>query len=409
MKDGTRRISPAWLVLPFLSFFAAAPSRQPAKWPLPVEKTSTPAGVGSTAPNFSVSPRGALLSWIEQSGRTALLKYSESDGIRWSPARTAASGANWFVNWADVPSVARLHNGALVAQWLEKSGSDTYAYDVHLSYSIDDGKTWQPSFVPHHDGTPTEHGFVSLFDGAGGGLGLVWLDGRATAGHGTHDGGEMSLRFAAYDARWKQTADLALDARVCECCPTAMAVTADGPLVAYRDRGPSEVRDIQVTRLENGTWTPPVAVHNDEWRVPACPVNGPALSARGRDVAVAWFMAKDDQPRSFLAFSSDAGRTFGDPVRLDDEASLGRVDVELLRDGSAVGSYVEFAGQRAGFRVRRVERNGTRSAPVTIAGLTGNRTSGIPRMALYRDQLMFAWVDREGGTAQVRTARSRVR
>ncbi len=275
-------------------------------------------------------------------------------------------------------------------------------------YSKDDGRTWSPSFVPHRDGTQTEHGFASLFDAPGNSLGLVWLDGRAMKGDhsGGHEGsGDMSLRYLSYGADWKPSAEAALDLRVCECCPTAVAATADGPLVAYRDRGATEVRDIYVTRLENGKWSPPAVVHADDWTVPACPVNGPALSARGRDVAIAWFTAKGDQPRAFVAFSSDAGRTFGSPIRLDDQATLGRVEVELLPDGSAAASYVEFADQKASFRVRRIERSGRKSAPVTVTGIAGNRASGLPRMAIHGRELIFAWVDREGGS-QVRTARA---
>lgn len=388
---------------------AAAPAPQPSSWNLHVQSIPSPAGPQSAQPQLSVSPRGVILSWVERTGATATLKFAESIAGGWSPPKTVASGADWFVNWADVPSVVRLGDGTLVAHWLRKSGADTYAYDVRLSHSKDNGATWSASFLPHHDGTQTEHGFASLFDAPGGGLGLVWLDGRAMkGGHDGHGAGDMSVRFAAFDEQWKQTADAPLDMRVCECCPTTVAITSEGPLVAYRDRSPNEVRDIYVTRLENGTWTKPHAVHNDEWRVPACPVNGPALSARNRDVAVAWFTAKNDEPKSFMAFSTDAGRTFGSPIRLDDEASLGRVDVELLPDGSAAASYVEFAERRAGFRVRRVARDGTKSAPITIAGMTGNRTSGLPRMVLHGDRLFFAWVDRENGSV-VRTARARIR
>jgi hypothetical protein len=149
-------------------------------------------------------------------------------------------------------------------------------------------------------------------------------------------------------------------------------------------------------------------VHADAWRVLACPVNGPALSARGRDVAIAWFAARDDQPQAYVAFSSDAGRTFGSPIRLDDQATLGRVDVELLPDGSAAAGYVEFADKKASFRVRRVERSGARSAPISVAGMAGSRASGLPRMVLNGDELVLAWVDREGGS-QVRTARAVVK
>lgn len=385
---------------------SATPNAQ-GDWTLAVAPLATPAGPESGQPQLTVSSRGVLLSWIERKGPQATLRFAERTSSGWTPAKDVASGANWFVNWADVPSVMRLPNGTLVAHWLQKSGPDTYAYDVRLSKSSDEGKTWSESFLPHSDGTKTEHGFASLFPFQDG-LGLVWLDGRAmTGGHEGHGGGDMSLRFGAYGKDWKQMAETPLDTRVCECCPTAVAVTADGPIVAYRDRSSSEVRDIYVSRLENGKWTDGRPVHDDNWRINACPVNGASLSARGRNVAIAWFAAKDDQPRSFVAFSKDSGRTFGTPVRIDDQASLGRVDVELLPDGSAVASYIEFADQKADFRLRRVTADGLKSAPVTISNVAGNRSSGYPRVAANGRELVFAWVDRSGGS-QVRTAIARL-
>ena len=88
-----------------------------------------------------------LLSWIERAGDLATLKFAERTPSGWSPPRTVATGSDWFVNWADVPSVLRLPDGTLVAHWLQKSGSDTYAYDVRLVRSADKGKTWTPSFI----------------------------------------------------------------------------------------------------------------------------------------------------------------------------------------------------------------------------------------------------------------------
>jgi hypothetical protein len=390
---------------------AQGPASAPA-WPLRIEPIATPAGAQSGQPQLTVSSRGVLLSWIERTGDLAALKFSERTADGWTLPRTAASGNNWFINWADVPSVARLQDGTLVAHWLQKSGADTYAYDVRLSHSTDEGKTWSSPITPHHDGTKTEHGFASLFQVPGAGLGLSWLDGRAmtpgdhggAGGHGTDD---MSLRVASFGLDWNQIAEEPLDLRVCECCPTAVAVTSDGPIVAYRDRSPEEIRDIYVSRLENGKWTKGVAVHQDGWRINACPVNGPSLSARGQAVAIAWFQAKDDKPKAFAAFSSDSGRSFGRPIRLDEEASLGRVDVELLTDGSAVAAHVEYSNQRAHFRIRRVDASGTASQPVTVSSMAANRASGYPRMAQHNGELIFAWTDREGGS-QVRVASARV-
>jgi hypothetical protein len=74
-----------------------------------------------------------------------------------------------------------------------------------------------------------------------------------------------------------------------------------------------------------------VTVHHDGWHLNGCPVNGPALSAseRGATSAPAWFTAPQDEGHVFVAFSQNAGKTFGAPVRVDESGSLGRVDVEL--------------------------------------------------------------------------------
>lgn len=375
------------------------------------QAVATPAAANSAQPQLSVSKRGVLVSWIERSGDLATLKFSERTASGWTAAKAIASGRDWFVNWADVPSALRLPSGAIVAHWLQKSANSTYAYDVRLSYSTDDGKTWSPSFTPHHDGTPTEHGFASLFPMADG-FGAVWLDGRNMKGgeHAEHgDGGAMSVRFARFDHTFKQVEESTVDARVCECCPTTAAVTSEGVITAFRNRSDDEIRDNYVARLVNGKWSTPAAVFNDGWKIAACPVNGPSLSASGANVAMSWFTVKGEQGQAYAAFSQDAGKTFAAPIRVDDGGTLGRVDIELLGDGSALATWIEFAEQRAQFRARRISKNGVRSAPVTIAGIAGSRSSGYPRVAVANGEVVFAWTDSiEGGGLQVRTAAARL-
>ena len=373
---------------------------------------ATPAAAHSSQPQLSVSSRGVLVSWIERSGDLATLKFAERTASGWSAPRTIASGRDWFVNWADVPSVLRLPSGAIVAHWLQKSGPSTYAYDVRLSHSTDEGKTWSASYLPHHDGTQTEHGFASLFP-MGDGFGVVWLDGRAMKAGGDHGGehggGAMSVYFGQFDKTFKQVAEKPVDTRVCECCPTAAAVTAEGVITAYRNRSDEEIRDNFVSRLVNGKWLSPQPVFNDHWKIAACPVNGPALAASGRNVAMTWFTVKQEQGQAYLAFSQDAGATFGAPIRIDDGGSLGRVDVELLPDGAALATWIEFADQTAQFRARRIDRLGTRAAAVTVAGIAGNRTSGYPRAAIANGEVVFAWTESvDGGGLQVRTSAARL-
>ena len=380
-----------------------------ANWSLDVTPLASPAAPNSAQPQLSTLGDRVVLSWIERSGDRASLRFSERTDAGWTEARTVASGTDWFVNWADVPSVIPLQHGSLAAHWLQKSAASTYAYDVRLAFSRDEGRTWSASVTPHHDGTRTEHGFASLFPMPGQGVGVVWLDGRQMK-EGAHEGmdaGNMSLRGAMFAPDGSQASEMLVDDRVCECCPSAAAVTANGPIVAFRNRTSDEIRDIYVSRLVGGKWTEPVAVHHDNWRIAACPVNGPALSANGRDVAIAWFTAVGVEGHVYAAVSSNAGETFGSPIRIDDVGAVGRVDVELLADGSAAVTWIEFADQRSEFRIRRAARNGSRSASLGVSRIASGRSSGYPRLARRGNELLFAWVG-SGEQPQVRTAVAQV-
>jgi hypothetical protein len=372
-------------------------------FPFVIDAVEVPAQGDSGQPQLTGSGGGAVLSWLEQTDTSATLRFSELKSGTWAAARTVASSDTWFVTDADVPAVMRKRDGTLVATTYPSVDPAIEAYDLRVTYSRDEGKTWSPPITPHHDKTKAQHGFASLFDMPDGALGMVWLDGRVPQ--------SVSVYFASFDAGWKQTAESSVNARVCECCPTAAVVTADGPLVAFRDRTNQEIRDIHVTRVEDGTWTEAVPIHADNWRIEACPVNGAALSARGRTVAAAWFTATGNDGHAYAAFSQDSGRTWGDPIRLDDQTSLGRVDIELLDDGSAIATWVEFANERAQLRTRQVRASGERSGAATIAGATERRLRGYPRLARNGSNLVYAWTESGDGPGpqEIRTAVGRLK
>jgi hypothetical protein len=339
--------------------------------------------------------------------------FSERSDGRWTPPQAVVARDDFFANWADLPAVKRLRdaNGTLVAHWLQRTGEHGSGYALQLTRSTDNGATWSPSFSPHHDNTDTQHGFAASFELSAdpAPFGIVWLDGRAMTPAkqpGDDATGEMTLRGTRYNARWEQQADEPIDLRVCDCCPTAAAVTTDAVVVAFRNRSSDEIRDIYVTRLAAGRWSDPVPVHDDGWRIDGCPVNGPALAAGGRALAVARLTPAGDQGRALVAFYHDAGRSVEPPIRIDDAGALGRVSVELLDDGSAIVSWIELATRRAAFRARRVAPSGQRSPAVEIAEITSNRGSMYPRMARASGELVFAWPDAE--QLRVRTAIARL-
>lgn len=359
-----------------------------------IVEIESPAGPGSNVPNLSADPSGrTYMSWIDlRSDSTHALRFAALDGRNWSEPRTisVSEKGGWFVNWADFPSVLAVDDNRLVAHWLVRSGAGRYAYDVHVARSGDRGRTWTDPAILHRDTSEAEHGFVSL-QRLGNGVGAVWLDGRKHASAKSASEGEMTLRFATLDPRGMPVGETELDSRVCDCCQTAMAETAAGPIVAYRDRSPSEVRDIAIVRLVNGRWTVPRVVHADNWVIAACPVNGPAIAASGKKVAVAWFTGVGNRSRVNVAFSANSGKTFRQPIRIDDGEPAGRVDVQLMDDGSALISWLERVGQTAEVRVKRVTARGRTSPARTIATTSGERASGFPHMIYRGSDVVFAW------------------
>ena len=388
-----------------------ASTPQPSAWAVKLEPLTLPATGVTSQPQMTVSARGLILSWMEQRDANFTLKFAERSGAAWSQPVTVASSTDWFVSNADVPTVMRMSDGTLVATTYPATDLRLEAYELRLSYSRNDGKTWAVPVSPHHDGTKTQHGFATLFELPNRNLGLIWLDGRDQELNTTDpQGGSMALYYASFDPKWKQTAEALVNPRVCECCQTAVATTDDGAVVAFRDRSPREIRDINVTRLEQDKWTPERPLHVDGWEIDACPVNGPALSARGRSVAAAWFTVKNDTGQAFAAFSADAGRTWGEPIRLDDGVATGHVDIEMLEDGSAAATWVEFADQHSQFRMRRVSPSGARSNSIVVVGQGSSRVSGYPRIARQGDDLVLAWTEGagDGGDTQVKGAIARI-
>ena len=374
-----------------------------------LDTVASPAVSGSAEPNLAVGPDDRLyLTWIEPAADSAhALRMATRTADGWSAPVTIASGRHWFLNWADFPSLVALPNGRLAAHWLQRSGPGTYSYDVRIAQSFDAGTTWSTGVVPHRDGTESEHGFASLFPVADA-LGAIWLDGRKYARPEGERKDEMTLTFTTLARGDALGAERRLDDRICDCCQTSAAITSRGPVVAYRDRSPDEIRDIAIVRFVNGAWTEPALVHADNWKIAACPVNGPAVAAEGARVAVAWFTAPDDSARVLVAFSTDAGATFGPPARVDAGAPAGRVDVELDEDGAAYVSWIERSGgEVADVRVRRVAVDGTPGPTMTIARSSAARASGFPRMARAGRDLWFAWTV-PGTPSAVRVARARL-
>ena len=131
---------------------------------------------GSMSPHLSTSKSNiTILNWLEPTDEGHRIQFSRYDSA-WMPPSSVRQGDDWFINWADFPSVINFNENEYAAHWLKKSGKSTYAYDAYISISNDDGKSWSQPIKAHDDKTQTEHGFLSFYEHENE-LGFIYLDG----------------------------------------------------------------------------------------------------------------------------------------------------------------------------------------------------------------------------------------
>ncbi len=385
---GARFVVSALLVL---SSLGCAQDRAPESRTLEWTEIPMPVGQGSEVPHLSNSDDAVLMSWIEPvAGRTHAVRVAGWDGVAWSPPLTIAESEDFFVNWADFPSAVETESGDWVAHWLARGPQGGYDYGVRMAGG-QPGAITAP-WSPHDDQSPSEHGFVTTVPLDGDALGVTWLDGRNFP---VSEAPEMQLRYRTTGPEGPRAPEVLLDGRTCECCQTDAARTGQGLVVVYRDRSPDDIRDIAIVREgADGSWSEPTLVHPDGWHIGGCPVNGPAVDAEADRVVVAWFTGGQDDPRVQVAFSTDAGATFGPPTRVDGGNPVGRVDVVLLDEGAVV-SWIEQGGDAASAEINlRTASADGRLGPVGRAAPTSPaRRSGFPQMVRHGEDLVLAWHD----------------
>lgn len=362
---------------------------------------ASPASEDSAFPQLAGDNRGGVfMTWIEtlKDGAGHRLRMAHrKEGGAWEEPSTVHEGKDFWRNWADFPGLGVFSDGSVMVHWLARSGEATYDYNIKAKLSRDGGRSWGEAFLVNTDGTKAEHGFVS-FAPTEKGMAVVWLDGREARSAGSHEGGHamgsgaMTLRFAEFLSDGTRARETRLDARVCDCCQTAVVNTSKGLLAAYRDRSDTEFRDISLVR-PLATKAVPRGFSKDGWKINACPVNGPALASSGNAVTAVWFTMAGGKPKVRAAVSKDGGDNFSAPIEVDGVLPLGRVDVAILPSGDSLLSWLGRVDGGAAIKAAVLDPGGALKPAFAIAATSTARASGFPRLELSGDEVVFAWTE----------------
>jgi hypothetical protein len=256
-----------------------------------------------------------------------------------------------------------------------------------------DGVKWTPPAIAHRDRSKVEHGLASMVASGAAEGSILWLE--------TPKGedGPAYLMRTVVNALGREVREERLDADVCTCCPTSVAKTAKGLLVAYRDHTPEDIRDISIIRFENGVWTKPKTLNADNWKINACPINAASVTAQGNHAVVAWFTGAQDSPRVQAAFSSDSGATFGKPVTVSTGHAFGFASTALVDDQTSAISWLERGPKNeARVMVRLVSSAGVAGPALQVAD-GGQQSLGYPRVVQSQGGTLLVW-SAKGGKLQ---------
>ncbi len=261
-----------------------------------------------------------VAAWVTGENGTANLYAARVAGADTRPLRVNPDGLR-VDSVHQSPGLAAGPGGEIYVTWSTRRPGDTTAMasDLSLSRSLDGGRTFdRPPRV--NDDRPIYHSFEGVTVARDGTALVSWIDGR----EGPHKSGTYLAHVVERGARVAGVSRL--DDTTCPCCRVALATgPGETVLASWRRVLPGDVRDMVVGASNDGgrTFAPATVVHDDRWKITACPHRGASLGldARGR-AYIAWYTEGPDGQPKILAAAENA-RRFGEPVRLN--ASAGSI------------------------------------------------------------------------------------
>jgi BNR repeat-like domain len=375
---------------------------------------------GSTAPQtLAVAGRAnAFLSlaadgdrvaatWVASSdaGADVFAAVSDDGGRRFSPAVRVNDIAGDAGGNGEQPPRVVLRDRELTVVWVSKRDGVS---GIRAARSADGGRTFSPSRTISPAGVTGARGWESAAVGEGGLVHVAWLDGRNAAPMAPgapHVHGAM--RQDIVHAMWRadgSVVETPVAENVCFCCKTGVAVHGNDVFVVWRHLFAGGVRDIAIARSTDGggTFGAPQRVSADNWKIDACPDDGPSLAVEnGGAIHVAWPTLMQDEATPhmaiFEAISRDGGATFSPRRRVDASrtgASHPRLAVGAGGAHAIVWDETSPEGRQAMIRL----------ADGPAAALPATGSASYPAVVSTRSGFLAGWTEQAPGGSVVRVA-----
>jgi len=299
--------------------------------------------------------------------------WSEPRRVQRQPEAVSADGENR-------PKIAFGSKGEMYITYT-KPLAKPYTGDIRFVRSIDGGKTFAAPVTVHANRDIITHRFESLIVDREGRLYVTWIDKRdmeVAAKRKTPYAGAALYYAVSEDGGASFKGDYKIADHSCECCRIALSLDPQGkPIAFWRHVFEPNVRDHAMVELTPDGKLPMLTRATfDNWRVDACPHQGPslAIAADGTRHAT-WFNVKDEEGGVFYAASVASG-TQTKPVRLG-SAQAAHADVAVTGKDIAL-AWKQFDGKATAILAKLSGDGGKTWTDVELARTQG--ASDQPRL-----------------------------
>lgn len=266
--------------------------------PVAHHHSSPPAGERAAASELAATAAfdaQARLWVVNQRAGHLEVRRSADFGRSWfGPVRVNATPEDIDPGGDARPKIASGPGGEIFVTWT-RALAKPYSGEVRFARSLDGGCTFSPPLVVHRHREEITHRFDAITVDEHGRIFVAWIDKRdaiaAAATRRPYRG--AAVYFAVSDDRGAAfRGDFKVADHTCECCRIALASTErNGVLALWRHVFEPNVRDHAMAWLQpDGRVLGFQRATFDDWRVDACPHQGPsvAIDPGGAPHAV-WF------------------------------------------------------------------------------------------------------------------------
>ncbi len=286
------------------------------------------------APNVTIGDDGKIYVLYQDTVNeetNIFLKTSTDNGKSFStPVRVNLLDGNVALDGRVAPTIQLGDNDEVYVIWANSRHEPNMFMGNYrqlvFTQSFDDGKSFEPSIIIGSEELASGKYFQHMSIDSHGGIHMAWLDGpakmNATGYMERDESRDRGVRYVqSLDGGVTFDTTKLIDANACPCCNVQTAADGEGNVyISWRKvfgSGDTQVRDMVVATSTDGgkTFSDPVKINDDGFQFKGCVhVGAPMAIDSTGTLHIVWYNGAPGHQGMYYATSTDNGQNFSEPM-----------------------------------------------------------------------------------------------